>query len=213
MNNKIVGILVCTLVAVVAVLPASGIMTIGNTKSVENSFSSDDALDREISETDEPIPEPAATKTDYLSIPAAAFTPRNNDMYVKNEAYYLTGEGFFVAPVHLPQGVTVTKLTYYWRNEAPASARIHLSRNYMDGTAEEMANTWINGSVHGNGVSWTDRIDYAEIDNSLYSYFLELGVGPDMRCYGVIIEYTHTNGGNSEGMAYSEENQVSNIVR
>jgi hypothetical protein len=209
MNSKMVGILVCMLVATVAVLPASGIFTMGATKKMESSFNSDDSLERKISEPNDPVPEPATTEIDYLSIPAAAFTPRNNDMYVKNEGYYLTGEGFFVAPVYLPHGVTVTNLSYYWKNEAPACARLHLSRNYMDGTAEEMANTWISGNVHGNGFSWTDRIDYAEIDNSLYSYFLELGIGSDMRCYGVTIEYTHTSGGNSEDMVYSEESQVS----
>lgn len=199
MNKKIIGILVCMLVATVAVLPAAGIVKMGTTKN-----SSDNTLEREINEPAGHAPEPAtATKTSYLSIPAAAFTPRNNDMYVKNEGYYLTGEGFFVAPVYLPHGATVTNLSYYWKNEAPACTRLHLSRNYMDGTAEEMANTWIDGSIHGNGVTWTDRIDYAEIDNSLYSYFLEIGIGPDMFCYGVIIEYTYTSGDGSEDMPSS----------
>ena len=217
MNKKIVGILVCMLMIAVAVLPATGIMTISNTKPVESSFSSDTELEQEAKdslEKNEPYekPMPAATKTGHLSIPAAAFTPRNNDIYVKNYGHDLTGEGSFVAPVYLPHGATVTNLTYYWRNEIAASARAHLSRNYMNGTADELANVWIDGAVHGNGVSWTNNIDFAEINNSLYSYFLELGICPEMGVYGFKIEYTYTTGGSSEDMAGIEESLESNVA-
>ena len=221
MNKKIVGILICTLLIAVAVIPATSLMTISNKKPVESSLSSDIELEQKAksSQKNEPIendPLPEGTKTGHLSIPAAAFTPRDNDMYVKNIGHELTGDGFFVAPVYLPQGVTVTNLSYYWRNEMSASARSHLSRNYMDGTADELANVWIDGGVYGNGFTWTENIDFAEIDNSKYSYFIELGIGlcedERMYVYGFIIEYTYETGGSSEEMAGSEESQGFNVA-
>ncbi len=216
MKKKILGIFVCMLLIATAVLPASGIMTISTTKKVECSLSSDVAEESsveivsKIEEQGDTTPRPAATKTGYLSIPAAAFTPRNNNTYVENYGYRLSGEVFFVAPVNLPHRATVTNLTYYWINEAPASARLHLSRSYMNGSIDEMANAWISGS--GNGSSWDDTIDYADIDNSLYSYYLEFFIGPDMGCYGVIIEYTYTSGVSLVSMDEGEENQVSNVA-
>jgi len=212
MKKKTVVILVCALLIAAAVLPAAGIINISNTKPAENSFDFDAASEREISEPDDPEPEPTATKTGYLSIPAAAFTPRDNDMYVKNEGYQLTGEGFFIAPVYLPNGATVVNLTYYWRNEVSASARAHLSRNYMNGATDELANVWIDGSVQGYGVSWINTIDFAEIDNSRYSYFLELGIGSGMDVYGFKIEYTYKSGGSTEDTADIEESQVPNAA-
>ena len=217
MNKKIIGMLVCMLLIAVAVLQATGIMTIRSNKLVDNSLSSDNELVQEAeepivkSEPDETEPLPAGTKTGYLSIPAAAFTPRRNITYVKNLGYDLTGDDLFVAPVYLPQDSTVTNVTYYWRNSASASARAHLSRNNMDGTEDEMTNVWIDGGVSGNGFDWNNQIDFAEINNSKYSYFIELGVLSDMGVYGFIIEYTYKIGGSSEDTTFVEESLGSDV--
>ena len=211
MKKKFVGTLVCMLLITAAVLSATGIMINSSSNVADSYIDHKTLLDNEISEPAEPAPEPAVTKTGYLSIPAAAFNPKYNDVYYKNSGYHVTGQAYFVAPVYLPHGVTVKKMTYYWVNEVPASAWLFLSRNYMDGTTEDMANAWIDGGVTGNGNDTTDKIDYPEIDNSLYSYYLELCLDVGMGCYGVIIEYNYKCGSSSQDITEGEYSLVPNI--
>lgn len=215
MQKKIIGVFFSMLLTVAAVLPAAGIINISNTKPVDSYISSDTVLEQEIedsSEIDEPdetVPMPHCTKTGYLSITAAAFTPRTNNSYVENDGYLLYGEDNFVAPVYLPHKATITNLTYYWINEAPASSLIYLYRNQMNGDVDEMAYAWCCGE--GTGSDWTDEIYYAEIDNSMYSYYVEISIIPGMGCYGVVIEYTYPKGSSSVSM-YEEESQVPNSI-
>ena len=212
MIRKLVGILVSTLLIAAAVLPAVGIINISNNKPVNSYIDSNNVLEQEIedsqgiNEPDEPLPRPPCNKTGYLSIPAAAFTPRNNNTYIENKGYLLYGKDMFVAPVYLPHKATVTNITFYWINEATASFRLYLYRNHMNGITDEMALVWVLDS--GTGSSWTDEIDYADIDNSLYSYYLEIGIFQYMGCYGIIIEYTYTSGSSSVSMDEREESHV-----
>ena len=219
MKTKIIGILVCTLVTAAAVLPAAGIMNISNTKPANSYIDSDTVLEQgiedssEIDEPDNPAPMPRCTLTGYLSIPPAAFTPRNHDTYFENKGFILYGDDDdpeFVAPVYLPHGATVTNITYYWINEAPASFRLYLYRNHMNGITDEMALVWVLDS--GTGSSWTDEIDYADIDNSLYSYYIRTSLITDMGCYGVVIEYSYTRGSSSVSMDEGEESHALNAA-
>jgi len=180
MQKKIIGVLISMLLTLAAVLPAAGIINISNTKSVDSYISSYAFIELEIedstekNEPDNPEPLPHGTKIGYLSIPAAAFTPRTDNSYVENSGYLVYGDDNFVAPVYLPHKATVTNLTYYWINEAPASSILYFYRNQMNGSVDEMAYAWCCGE--GTGSDWTDEILYAEIDNSMNSYYIEISI-------------------------------------
>ena len=135
-------------------------------------------------------------RTGYVSVSAAAFGPQLEEYSFQNwGAYLFNWDGdsdFYHAPVQLPHGVTVTRMTFYWRDESPDNGQAQLCRNEMDGTAEEMANAVTSG---GDGIddSFDDTINYATIDNSQYAYFLSWSLPNfDVVGYGVIIEYTYT---------------------
>jgi hypothetical protein len=196
MKVKIVCILVMTLL-IASALPAVGIMNIGNTTKTEPND-----------------PQPAATKTDYLSVPAAAFIPSDDSTTYHNFGTWLAGEwGAFCAPVYLPNGATVNKVTFYWHDSSVAGdAWLTLIRYPFSGYDEFMAEVYSSGNA-GSGFSEDNTIDYAVIDNIGYSYFLWVEI-PDLlyTIYynNVLIEYTYETGGSSgEDIVENEQTQVS----
>lgn len=123
----------------------------------------------------------------YLSIPAAAFTPYDhNDPFhnheariafglYTNEVFYEDVTAFF-APVQLPQGVTVTNVTVYWYHESFLYVKAWLWRYNQTGK-ETM--TFVNpvGTPLGFRTDYMyGPIDYAIVDNSRYSYTMEVWV-------------------------------------
>jgi hypothetical protein len=132
-------------------------------------------------------------KTSYLSVPASAFCPG-----MHSETYYnyhfletskMVGAEIFRAPVSLPHGATVTKVTSYWDDETDLSnSTIWLFRNQMTFSVDTMATDSTFGDL-GYIETYDDSIDFATINNSTYSYYLYMWHYPDIRCYGVIIEY------------------------
>jgi len=142
-----------------------------------------------------------ADKTGYLSVSTAAFQPYSNDLYFNSGSELIPGTAdyhSFYAPVQLPQGATVTKMTFFWYDPLdPQDAECTLFRNNMDGTKNWMADVFSTDSA-GNGSSYDDEIDYATIDNSQYAYYLRWTLRYDEGSldetvgHGVIIEYTFT---------------------
>lgn len=129
-------------------------------------------------------------KAGYVSIPAAAFTPKNNGMSWTNDGYQVTGSYRFIASVQLPHNAIVTKLSFYWKDVAHADVSLALVRNNMDGSYDLMALAWTTGAS-GNGVSYDDTIDNALILNSQYSYYLSVSLqDAELYCNGAIIEYS-----------------------
>ena len=133
----------------------------------------------------------------YVSIPAAAFQPSdyryqylNGGVYISN---YNGSSPDSIAPVQLPHGVTVTKLTFFFYDNSSAVndwGSVTLYQNNNNGSGSDMAYASTNNS--GNSSSYDDSIDYASIDNSQYSYFLELHLNSSsVFAYAVIIEYTN----------------------
>jgi hypothetical protein len=131
----------------------------------------------------------------YVSIPAAAFQPTYNTYQYENNGHYLTAGSSqnYVAPVQLPNGVTVTKVTFYFYDESSANddyAVVNLFRNNNNGSDYPMAYIWSNDS--GYSSTYDDSIDFPLIDNSQYSYFLNLWLNStNVSAYAVIIEYTN----------------------
>ena len=100
----------------------------------------------------------------------------------------------FYAPVVLPQGVTVKKLTLYgFRDDALASMQLELLRNDRVGghtTMAQIVADWITG--HSSG--YDDTITSPEIDNENYDYCLGLQLDPndavtDVCLTGALIEW------------------------
>ncbi len=138
------------------------------------------------------------TRTGYIALSAAAFQPREDGYdYTNNGGALYNNNGTsreYVAPVQLPHGSHVTKITFYWNDTSTsADGYCNLARDEMgSGTTSVMASASTNGSG-GDGSSVDNTINYSRIDNSLYAYFLYLNL-PDasVSAYGVVIEYKYT---------------------
>ena len=190
MNRKLVSILVCTLL-IATTLPVVGLMNIGRTIKTEP--------------TD---PEPRVTLVGYLSVPAAAYVPESGTINCYNYGSYLTGDGWFYAPVNLPDGAIVSKLSFYWDDISSSDAHLILLRYPMGGLEEFMADIYTSGSG-GAGFGVDVTIDYPDINNVGYSYFLALSLSDIYSIYynNALIEYTYTIPGSS-GEDTTENEQI-----
>ncbi len=134
-----------------------------------------------------------------LTIPAAAFVPgaqyysyENHGRYLK----YLEGPsavdtGFFVAPILLPQGATLTKLTFHYKDGGAGQAGLVLSRHTHDSEGSlliaEVNSTDVWAPSYGS-VSTTTFGYSPLIDNSQYSYYLHLSLPPGALVWGCAVE-------------------------
>jgi hypothetical protein len=133
----------------------------------------------------------------YVSIPAAAFQPflssdqyMNNGFSVYNNYSYAI---YYVAPVQLPQGAIVTRLTFYFYDESSGPldwADAILFQNNNNGSLAGMALAFSDDS--GISSTYDDSIDYASIDNSIHSYYAQICLNSaEVKAYAVTIEYTY----------------------
>lgn len=136
-------------------------------------------------------------KTSYISIPAAAFTPRNTPSGRVNDGYMLSDSagGTFYAPVQLPHGATVTGMTFYWWDSSSEAVTCTLrldamgQAGYFDTPMAQVVSTGSSGSGFGS----TGSISYATIDNAHYIYYLKWEIpGSSLGGRGVVIDYTIT---------------------
>lgn len=137
-------------------------------------------------------------KTGYVSIPAAAFRPKQDGYDFRNLGYQLIPENatseYYYAPVQLPHGATVTKMTFYWYDSSSSNnGEAILYQNNLAGMGLGMAVVNTSGDG-GGGSSYDDTIAHATIDNSQYAYYVRwhLPDSNDVRGRGVVIEYTYT---------------------
>jgi hypothetical protein len=220
MKKKIIGIVICTLVIVAAVLPVAGIMTVRNNKKEEQLFNSKKIIRNNIedemiiNEKEDPTAQPGDFKIGYLSVPAAAFVPDAHTTEFDNWGSYLMGHSsIFLAPVYLPHEATVLSLTFYWADfSTTRDGDVTLYRYPYGGTNELMAEAFTSGSA-GAGVSQDLTISHAIIDNSAYGYYLWLWL-PDIMgavtFYNAIIEYEYEIKFNSDDFSENQQTQESN---
>ncbi|HEU4717297.1 MAG TPA: hypothetical protein VFU15_05675, partial [Bacteroidia bacterium] len=154
----------------------------------------------------------STAKTHYYSVPAADFEPEAGAVYARSmisgNAYLGSGTstavGYMDAPVHLPDGATVTSVTFYvvdndgtynlqpgqlWRNDGSTSTSY--------GNIVQMANVPAPASSNSTLVqtSTTSAITSPVIDNQNYTYYLRWGTqqnNANMRIVKVLITYTVT---------------------
>lgn len=140
----------------------------------------------------------ARAGTGYISVPAAAFVPEHYLVNYTNDGNTLalavgyTGGASFFAPLHLPHGATLTKLTLsYYDNDADLDDDVTLSLHRGEGTTKAYQ---VHVSSNTDGVG-SKSVDYTlDIDNSEYTYFLQLYLAdtyPGLEFYKAIIEFTY----------------------
>ena len=119
-----------------------------------------------------------------VSIPPSAFVPMEDtyDWIITSVSVInrtVLDPQYFMAPVILPHGATITKLTaYFYRDDELAAAQITLRRTARMGTSDIMAlvdATWTSGYSSG----YDDTIDYPIIDNENYSYTVRIILNPN----------------------------------
>ncbi len=146
--------------------------------------------------------------TSYVSLPAAAFHPTDNNAAFVNSGYKIVpgnaASENYLASVQLPHGATVTKLTFYWTDSSNADGSAALYRIDLAGSEDLMAKAFSSGgssSSNGGstvtGSSEDTSIDNAQVDNSQYAYYVWLTLptdvyGSTVDAHGVVIEYTIT---------------------
>lgn len=146
--------------------------------------------------------------TSYLSIPGSAFAPRFSSYQYH---FFSTGSTlipddvislYYLAPVQLPHGATVTEFTFFWTDSSNEDGYAVLFRIDLQGGEVEMARAETHGGSSGGGGGSTvtssssdTSIDFAVIDNSQYAYYVWLRLpmdsnGATVDAHGVIIRYT-----------------------
>jgi hypothetical protein len=138
-----------------------------------------------------------ATQTGHISIPAAAFEAGSDLFTYYNDGgnlYSTYGTNFF-APVQLPDGSTVTKVTFYFYDDT-AAGNVTATLYRLDlgfGVVYSMAS--VTSSDGGYGSDYDDSISYAQVDNESNAYYLYAAFGAydaDLQVRAVVIEYEFT---------------------
>jgi len=147
----------------------------------------------------------ASPKTGYLTLLGAAFGPEaSGDTFDKYWYYvYATNNGadrWFIAPFALPNGATITNISYVvWDNDAVIDSRAMIRRHANDFSNDTMALA----DSAGASASWQTApggaIGNPVVDNANYSYTAEVKLdgtaGTNIRAGKVIITYTYTTPG------------------
>jgi hypothetical protein len=134
-----------------------------------------------------------------LNVHPAQFMPTNESLdYDLFDNQLISGGTFdvhfFLAPIILPNGVTVTKLTLFgYRSDALSELSVYLYQNNRADVSMPMANVALPGTTGWQSAS-DDSIDYAKIDNVNYVYVAMVRLDPndsvnDVRFTGITIEF------------------------
>jgi hypothetical protein len=138
-------------------------------------------------------------QTAYISVPAAAFQPITDSLgYVFGDyGLFSGGSGapdVFYAPVLLPHGSTVTKMTLYFIDNLGEDVTVELYRyDLVALQVYPMAEASSSDTPTGVGSNYDDSISYAQIDNASNAYYLRASFPApvsDLQLRAVVIEYT-----------------------
>lgn len=136
-------------------------------------------------------------RTHYLSIPGEAFHPGSDVAYVNSYgnggAYISSGSGAMVAPVYLPDGATVTRLTVYFNDSSSSDITLNLNRlSFTNGGYTILASVTSSGSAgYQNGNDTT--IGSSVINNvggGYLAYAYSSSWNSSLKLMGVLITYT-----------------------
>ncbi len=141
------------------------------------------------------------TRTGRISVSPATFQPFNESyQYNRTGRRLYTDSGeYYYASVNLPDGSTVTSMTFYYRNASAGEiVTMTLKRGAVDTTSTgdlgEVASAYTSAN-DGYNNDHDDSIDYSQVDNENYIYWLYAhfdGTGDDLRVMAVVVEYQYT---------------------
>jgi hypothetical protein len=138
-----------------------------------------------------------AERTSRISIPAAAFEPGADSFVYHNNGsnlYSEYGVNFF-APVNLPDGSTVTKVTLYYEDDTAAGDLTVSLKRFDFGLNLVYTLAEVTSSDGGYDSDYDDTITYPQVDNASNSYYLYATFGAssiDLMLKSVVIEYEFT---------------------
>ena len=137
--------------------------------------------------------------TYYLSVPPAAFHPMYRGDDYENRGGVLQNNnssgGVYNAALYLPNGATVTRVTFYYQDTSLANGNLYLVRAAHASDYISIFTTLTSNNL-ASSVS-TTSITYPLIDNAAYMYYLEF-VAPSVTSpatenvflYGALLEYS-----------------------
>jgi hypothetical protein len=136
----------------------------------------------------------------FVSVAGASFTPTLDD-YEWGAVGYLynpssTIDGWYLAPITLPHGATVTKfVAYYYDNSTGRDLEVDLFRKPLSGFGMEYMAQVVSVSADINTTYWyDDSIQFATVDNQSNSYlaavYLPSGTVITMALIGVRVDYS-----------------------
>jgi hypothetical protein len=140
----------------------------------------------------------AAPGHGYVSVPAPAFQPQSHDYqywissgWVRN----LDGDSdYYRAPVQLPHGATLTKLSFFWKDgSSTADGYCQLWQSGLSGSyALGIASAATDGDAGLADSSEVTITMFSTVDNSQYAYGLTVYL-PDssVEAFGAIVEYVY----------------------
>ena len=137
--------------------------------------------------------------TGNISIPAAAFSPINHTTEYFREITRLTHTGTYVgqyvAELHLPQGVEITKMGFYWYVDSPSDHIIFAIIGKLFDEAEYSIYLDMTSDDTGMGHTTVYVPDFTNIiiDNDRYSYclYLTFTSGNNIDFFGAFVEYAY----------------------
>ena len=207
-------LVVCMMLVMTAAVSAVKVINNGKTNTVEsNQIPIDNEIESEeskIKEFDEEITKTPTTKTGFVMVPAAAFVPCYG--YIdnwENTGGSVKGTTYFVAPVYLRHGATVTALHFHWFDGIAADGSVHLVRYDNLGNEVILAEASTMGST-GYFVTKDFTIDYADVDNFYYGYYLFF-FSNEVSLMRVVIEYSYTTGSSSTDLSEIQQTHEPNV--
>jgi hypothetical protein len=111
---------------------------------------------------------------EYLVVGSEGFSPGSNvdyfNTYGCGGAYIVSGSGALVAPLHLPQGATVTEFKVFFCDSSSYDMTVYLDRQNLESCGySSMAQVTSSGSS-GYSSQLDNTIAHPTIDNEHYSY-------------------------------------------
>ncbi|MEO1059096.1 MAG: hypothetical protein AAFY28_19475 [Actinomycetota bacterium] len=149
-----------------------------------------------LTEIDDRLTALEAPTSEVLSIPSAAFVPIDSTTaYVRTAAALrpTVAASGFVAPVTLPDGATITKVTMVFNDASAGTIGVTMIRaDLTDSATYNMASVTSLDAMPGIRSLSTTDIDDPAVDNANYSYYIGSGMNADpvIRLIAAQIEYT-----------------------
>jgi hypothetical protein len=109
---------------------------------------------------------------------------------------YGDGSAYFVAPVQLPQGVTIKNVTWYFYDGGDHQIWLNLCRSNQTIEACVVMASHMTQGAPGYGIGYDESINLATVDNTQWFYWLSVTLPysdthMDYRFQFAVIEYEY----------------------